>query len=65
MKVKLLVSRAGHGFSQAYGSTVDVPAEEAQSLIAAGQAEALEDFPSANDAKTKADKADKAKSATK
>lgn len=38
MKVKLITSRAGIGFSQSAGDVVDVPDAEAQRMIAAGQA---------------------------
>lgn len=39
MKVKLLVSRAGSGFSQSPGDEVDVDDAEGSRMIAAGQAE--------------------------
>lgn len=39
MQVKLLVSRAGVDFSQNRGEIIEVSAAEAESLIAAGQAE--------------------------
>lgn len=40
-KIKLLVSRAGLGFSQTAGEEVAVDAAEAKRMIAAGQAVAL------------------------
>lgn len=39
MLVKLLVARAGNDFSQNFGEIVDMSEEEANELIAAGQAE--------------------------
>lgn len=39
MKVKLLVSRAGAGFSQNVNDEIDVSKEEGLRLIEAGQAE--------------------------
>ena len=42
MTVRMLVSRAGANFSQKRGQVVDLPAAEAERLIAAGQAEAVE-----------------------
>lgn len=39
MKVKLLTSRGGTGFSQAYGEIVEVDADEGQRLLDARQAE--------------------------
>lgn len=39
MKIKLLVSRAGVGLVQNVGDVIDVPAEEGQRMIEAGQAE--------------------------
>lgn len=39
MKVKLLTSRAGAGFSQNRGDVIDVPNAEAIRMIEAGQAE--------------------------
>jgi len=41
MKVCLLVSRAGPTFSQKAGDVIDVSSDEAESLIAAGQAQAV------------------------
>jgi len=38
MKLKLLVGRAGPGFSQSPGEVVDVPDQEAKRMIEAGQA---------------------------
>lgn len=40
VKVRLLVSRAGIDFSQNRGDEIEVSASEAESIIAAGQAEA-------------------------
>lgn len=45
MKIKLLVSRAGVGFSQNRGDVVDVSDSDAVSMIAAGQAEAVREAP--------------------
>ena len=42
MKVKLLVSRAGHNFSQIAGEVVDVDDAEAKRMIDAGQAVPVE-----------------------
>lgn len=42
MKVKLLCSRAGNGFSQAYGSVVEMEDAEAERHIHTGLAEAVE-----------------------
>lgn len=39
MKVRLLTSRAGFGFSQDIGDEIDLPQEEAVRLMKAGQAE--------------------------
>lgn len=39
MKVRLLISRAGYGFSQSAGDGVDVPDAEGARLIEAGKAE--------------------------
>lgn len=39
MKVKLLVSRAGHGFTQNRGDVIEVSAEEGARMLAAGQCE--------------------------
>lgn len=39
MKVKLLISRAGKGFSQTAGDVVDVNEREGAALIDAGKAE--------------------------
>lgn len=39
MKVKLLVSRAGAGFSQNANEEIDVSKEEAARMIASGQAD--------------------------
>lgn len=41
MKVKLLIGRAGIGFVQNAGDEVDVDADEAKRMIAAGQAEPI------------------------
>lgn len=37
MKVRLLVPRAGNGFAQNVGEEIDVPANEAAAMEAAGQ----------------------------
>jgi hypothetical protein len=39
MKVKLLVARAGQGFTQNRGDEIDVGADEGARMLAAGQAE--------------------------
>ena len=39
MKVKLLVSRAGVGFAQNIGDTIEVGKDEAKRLLESGQAE--------------------------
>lgn len=39
MKIRLLCSRAGNGFSQNRGDEIDVGADEGQRMIEAGQAE--------------------------
>ena len=41
MKVKLIVPRAGVGFSQNVGDIIDVEAKEGARLIEAGQASAV------------------------
>lgn len=41
MKIKLLVSRAGIGFSQNAGEVVEVDEKEAARMIAKGQAEEI------------------------
>ena len=41
VSVRLLCSRAGVGFSQNRGQIIEVSASEAESIIAAGQAEAV------------------------
>lgn len=38
MKIKLLVSRAGVGFSQNAGDEIEVSAEEAKRMVESGQA---------------------------
>lgn len=45
MKIKLLTSRAGAGFSQNRGDVIDVPNDEAIRMIEAGQAEAIREAP--------------------
>lgn len=45
VKVKLLVSRAGLTFSQNAGDVVEVDADEAQRMVAAGQAELMREGP--------------------
>lgn len=45
MKVKLLVSRATNDGAQNRGDEIDVSVEEADALVAAGQAELLRDAP--------------------
>lgn len=42
MEVKLLVSRAGHKFSQSVGDVVEVSDDEALRLIEAGKAEFID-----------------------
>lgn len=44
MQVKLLVSRAGVGFSQSRGEVVDIPDGEAIRMIEQGQAEPIRDI---------------------
>jgi hypothetical protein len=39
MKIKLLTSRAGIGFSQHYGEVIEVGADEGAAMIARGEAE--------------------------
>ena len=41
VRVRLLVSRAGTGFSQNRGDEIEVSASEAESIVAAGQAEVI------------------------
>ena len=41
MKVKLLIARAGKGFSNVPGDVVDLDEQEAKTLVARGQAEAI------------------------
>lgn len=41
MLIRLTTDRAGYGFLQLEGETIDLPAEEAERLIAAGQAERI------------------------
>lgn len=41
LKLKLLTSRAGDGFTQPYGSTVEVDVHEARRLLDSHQAELL------------------------
>lgn len=48
MKVKLLISRAGVGFSQNVGDIIEVPHEEGMRMIKDGQAVAVPKNP--NDA---------------
>ena len=43
MKVRLLVSRAGAGFSQSAGDKIDVDTAEAARMIEAGQAVPIRD----------------------
>ena len=45
MKVKLLVGRAGTGFSQNVGEVVEMSDAKAKRLIDAGQAEAVKPAP--------------------
>lgn len=45
MLVKLLVSRATNEGAQNRGDEIDVSVEEAESLVAAGQAEIVRDAP--------------------
>jgi hypothetical protein len=45
MKVRLLVSRATNDGAQNRGDEIDVSTEEADALVAAGQAELLRDAP--------------------
>lgn len=42
MKLKLLISRAGVGFSQNVGDVIEVETEEAERLVEAGQAVSVE-----------------------
>ena len=39
MKIKLLTSRSGIGFSQSRGEVIDVPEAECHRMVDAGQAE--------------------------
>jgi len=43
MKIKLLISRAGVNFSQSAGDVIEVAQAEALAMIAAGQADAVEE----------------------
>lgn len=43
MKIKLLCSRVGVGFSQNRGDEIEVDADEGQRMIDAGQAELVRD----------------------
>lgn len=54
MKVRMLVSRSGYGFSHLYGDIVDLPDREALNLIKAGQAEGLEETASVDQQRTMA-----------
>ncbi|MBN2024077.1 MAG: hypothetical protein JW809_14940 [Pirellulales bacterium] len=45
MRIRLRCARAGDGWSQKPGETIDVPTGEARRMVAAGQAVALEEFP--------------------
>lgn len=45
MKIRLLVSRAGAGFSQNRGDEIEVGEAEAMRMIAAGQAEDVDASP--------------------
>lgn len=45
MKVKLLTSRVGTGFVQEAGEVIDLPPHEAERMIRAEQAEAINDQP--------------------
>ena len=58
MKVKLLVSRAGPAGAFNRGDIIDVPAAEAESIVAAGHAELVREAPVETTAKRiKAEKA--------
>ena len=59
MKIKLLVARAGVGFSQNRGDEIDVNADEAQRMIDAGQAELVRAAPVERAAKSAPEKAAK------
>lgn len=60
MKIKLLCSRAGVGFSQSRGDEIEVSAEEGQRMIDAGQAELVRQAPVERAAKpVKAERAKK------
>ena len=54
MKVKLLIARAGLGFSNAPGEVVEVDDAEAKTLIERGQAEVVK-APAKRKAKAKAE----------
>ena len=43
MKVRLLTSRVGYGFSQSSGDVIEVKPEEGRKLMAAGQADLVEE----------------------
>ena len=45
MKIKLLVARAGDGFSQNRGDEIEVQADEGLRMIDAGQAELVREAP--------------------
>lgn len=47
MKIKLLTSRAGVNFSQNAGDVIEVTEREALAMIAAGQADAIEEIETA------------------
>lgn len=58
MKIKLLVSRAGLGFTQNRGDIIDVGPEEGARMVEAGQAEVIREAPIERAVKaTKAEKA--------
>lgn len=52
MKIRLLVSRSGAGFSQTAGEEIEVDAAEAKRMIAAGQAEEVKTKEKAAKSKT-------------
>ena len=43
MKIKLLTARVGMDFSQTAGEIIDLPEDDANSLVSSGQAEPVEE----------------------
>lgn len=43
MKVRLLTSRVGYGFAQSSGDLIEVSPEDGRRMVAAGQAERIEE----------------------